>query len=101
MVQSARPNKPFIIRRNFNESLIPKDSELYNETLETYVRFVQGVNMFIMVSLAYLSVNIAINSSHCSLRSFFLGRLSRTFISISHTKDFVVITPTGLSLLEV
>ena len=42
-------NKPFIIRKNLNKTLIPIESTLFDERIEGFVRFVQGANAFITV----------------------------------------------------
>lgn len=42
-------NRPFIIRRNQNRTLIPVESEVFDERIESFVRFVQGANAFIAV----------------------------------------------------
>jgi hypothetical protein len=47
--QGAR-NQPFIIRRNVNKTLIPVDSPVFDEGVESNVRFVQGTNAFVVVN---------------------------------------------------
>lgn len=43
-------NRPFIIRRNQNRTLLPPESPNFDDRVENYVRFVQGTNAFIAVS---------------------------------------------------
>ena len=43
-------NRPFVIRRNQNRTLVPIESSVFDEKVENYVSFVQGANAFIVVT---------------------------------------------------
>jgi hypothetical protein len=49
---SADKPKPFVVRRNVNRTLIPIDSQAFDEKIEEMVRFVQGENAFIIVIIS-------------------------------------------------
>ncbi len=49
MENPGAKNQPFIIRRHQNRTLIPQDSPVFDEGVETNVRFVQGANAFVVV----------------------------------------------------
>lgn len=47
-------SKPFIIKNKVMETMLPKDSELYDEKQESRIQIVQGIN-------GYLTVMILLN----------------------------------------
>ena len=60
---SGPNNRPFIIRRNQNRTLLPPESPNFDEKVENYVRFVQGANAFIAVNYLYFSINLVYSFS--------------------------------------
>lgn len=44
-----RANKPFILTKSNKTTLLPRDYQNFNESAESYIRFVQGANTFVTV----------------------------------------------------
>jgi hypothetical protein len=42
-------NKPFILTKSNKTTLLPRDYQNFNESVESYIRFVQGANTFVTV----------------------------------------------------
>lgn len=43
-------NKPFILTKSNKITLLPRDYQNFNESAESYIRFVQGANTFVTVN---------------------------------------------------
>jgi len=73
-------HRPFIIRRNQNRTLIPIESEVFDEKVESYVRFVQGANAFISFFEVYEIIRVIYlrfaYSDQCGAYSHFLTALA-------------------------
>lgn len=74
-------NKPFIITRNHNRTLLPHDYLKYDERAESYARFLQGIHSFLFVLKA---LNL--------LRFTLYTNLQNAFTFISHTPPSVQTT---------
>lgn len=92
---TSEKNKPFIIRRNIHKTLLPPESPIFDEGVESNVRFVQGANAFIVVIDFQFVQQVSSALSYMNLlESFTFTLLIRT--NVMTTQDLCL--PSDLSI---
>ncbi len=49
MEYQKRENKPFILSKSNKPTLLPSDYQNFDESIESFIRYVQGANTFVAV----------------------------------------------------